>query len=140
MKKKSVLLLRDRVDFYKDFAFNLLYTIDKYYLDRETLSNDTDIRNHYDWCFNRVCDGFELEEIYFKDNDELREYYYDYYYPEYYTKDYTIELKEYIKFFEKIFNVENQKNKQFTEVLLDIYEISENSINNKTVVEKMLAV
>lgn len=134
------MLLRDRVDLYLDFALNLLYTIDYYYLDKETLNNDEDIRNHYDWCYNRVCDGFKDEEIYFHDNDELREYYYSYYYYEYYVADQLEELKKYKSFMLSVFNIENPKNKAYVDALMEIYEISEKTINNTTKKEKNLVI
>ena len=72
---KKYIIIKDRVELYKDFAMNLLYYIYNYYIDRESLSDDEDIHNHYIWCFNKVCDEFKQENIDFSNNEELKLYF-----------------------------------------------------------------
>ena len=75
---KKYIILKDRVELYKDFSLNLLYYIYNYYIDKESLSEDADIYNHYSWCFKKVCDEFLEEGIDFSKNKELKEYFYAY--------------------------------------------------------------
>ena len=72
---QKYIVVKDRVEIYKDFAMNLLYYIYNYYIDRESLSADEDIRNHYSWCFGKVCDEFKQEGLDFSKNKELKEYF-----------------------------------------------------------------
>ena len=60
---KKYQIIKDRVEIFKDFTLSLLYYIQKYYLDKDSLSKDQDIYNHYSWCFKKVCNEFLLEEI-----------------------------------------------------------------------------
>ena len=63
---QKYIIVKDRVEIYKDFALNLLYYINHYYIDYESINADEDIGNHFNWCFNKVCDEFLLEGINFK--------------------------------------------------------------------------
>lgn len=125
------MIVRDRVEIYKDFAINLLHYIYDYYIDKETLSNDVDIKNHFNWCFNKTCDEFIEENINFKDNNELRKYYYAYYYHQFYKILEINKLLFYEKFWKNIFEIDMQKNKNTLNLLLEIYMIYDKSINNE---------
>ncbi len=128
---KKYIIVKDRVEIYKDFAINLLYYIHHYYLDRQTLSDDVDIKNHYNWCFNKVCNEFKEENIDFTKNDELREYFFTYYYHKFYKCDATQDtaIGYYEKFWKSIFEIEKQKNKNIISILIEIYNIYDKSIN-----------
>lgn len=136
MSSKKYSIVKDRVEIYKDFALNLLYYIHFYYLDRETLSADEDIFNHYSWCYKKVCDEFLKEEIDFSLNEELKEYYYSYYYHQFYklskenfNQDTSIDYYE--KFWKNIFDIDKQKNKNIINILIEIYGIYDKSINKE---------
>jgi hypothetical protein len=135
MNSKKYIIVKDRVEIYKDFTLNLLYYIDTYYLDRETLKSNEDIYNHYSWCYNRVCKEFLMENIDFRNNKELKEYYYSYYYHQYYkikgdgNKDTS--LTYYEKFWKNIFEIDKQKNKNIINILIEIYTIYDKSINQE---------
>lgn len=128
---KKYIIVKDRVEIYKDFAINLLHYIHHYYLDKNTLSDDVDIKNHYNWCFNKVCNEFKEENIDFSANDELREYYYSYYYHRFYKTDNTQDtsVTYYEKFWKSVFEIEKQKNKNVINILIELYNIYDKSIN-----------
>lgn len=127
-------IINNRVEIYRDFALNLLYYIYNYYLDKETLSKDVDIYNHYSWCFNKVCDEFLLEEIDFRKNKELKQYFYDYYYHQFYKIDknnmnQNTSIEYYERFWKGIFEIDKQKNKNVLNILVEIYNVFDKSIN-----------
>lgn len=132
-KEKKFLIIRDRVETYKVFTFNLLYTIKYYYLDEKSLSLDKDIYNHFSFCYNKVCDNFLKEEINFKDNKELKDYFKHYYYHRFYraqsNPEMDISLNYYKKFWEKIFDIENLTKKNIIRLFVELYEIFNKSIN-----------
>jgi hypothetical protein len=133
MGNKKYLIVKDRVEIYKDFALNLLYYIYNYYIDKESLSDDQDIYNHYIWCFNKVCDEFLKENLDFSKNDELKMYFYSYYYHQFYKINGNVvhdtSLAYYEKFWKNIFEIDKQKNKNIINILIEIYTIYDNSIN-----------
>jgi len=133
---RKLIIVNDKVKIFEDFTLNLLYYIYNYYIDYESLSDDVDIRNHYNWCFNKVCDEFKLEEIDFSDNNELREYFFTYYYHQFYKviNDKTLDtsIKYYENFWKKIFDMYNNKNKNRLNVLIELYNIFNISLSQKS--------
>jgi len=133
MVNQKYIIIKDRVEIYKDFALNLLYYIHNYYIDKESLKEDNDIYNHYSWCYKKVCDEFEKENINFLNNVELKRYFFDYYYNQFYKikNNQDSSLTYYEKFWRNIFEIDKQKNKNIINILIEIYNIYDNSINTK---------
>ena len=130
---KKYIIVKDRVEVYRDFALNLLYYIYDYYIDRETLSLDEDIYNHYSWCFKKVCEEFKEENLDFTKNEKLKNYFFKYYYQQFYTANNAqdISLNYFEKFWKQIFEIDKQKNKNLINILIDIYHIYDESINHE---------
>jgi hypothetical protein len=126
---KKYNIVRDRVEIYRDFAFNLLYYIYHYYLDKETLNADEDIYNHYSWCYRKVCDEFKKEEIDFSKNEKLKEYFFTYYYHQFYRSNDDPPLKYFENFWKSIFEIDKHKNRNTINILIEIYTIYDKSIN-----------
>lgn len=139
---QKYIIVKDRVEIYKDFAMNLLYYINHYYIDYESIHEDVDIRNHYVWCFNKVCDEFKKEEIDFSTNEELKEYFYAYYYHQFYrakgNKNQDTSLQYYERFWKNIFEIDKQKNKNIINILIEIYNIYDKSINQEKNILEMV--
>jgi len=137
------IIIKDRVEIYKDFALNLLYYIQYYYIDRETLSSDEDIYNHYSFCFKKVCDEFLKEDLDFTKNSELKDYFYTYYYHQFYKIDKNnynqdTSLEYYEKFWRGVFDIEKQKNKNIINILIEVYTIYDRSINKEKNILEMV--
>jgi hypothetical protein len=132
---QKYIIVKDRVEVYKDFALNLLYYIHYYYIDKESLSQDEDIYNHYSWCFKKVCDEFLKEGIDFTKNAILKEYFYKYYYHQFYNikgnANQDTSLEYYEKFWKNIFEIDKQKNKNIINILIEIYNVFDTSINQE---------
>lgn len=128
-------LVTGRIDICVDFIINLTNNIIEYYVDKDSISNDKTIKSHYDWCFDKTCDDFFMEGIFFYDNDELREYFYNYFYNQFYTVQdnvgYDIKLITFEKFWRNVFNIEKQQTTNSIKLLVQIYELFDKSINNK---------
>jgi len=131
---QKYIIIKDRVEIYRDFALNLLYYIHNYYIDKETLSADEDIRNHYSWCFKKVCDEFKEEELDFSNNKEMKEYFYMYYYNQFYkaNKNQDTSIGYFDKFWRNIFEIDKQKNKNIINILIEIYNICDKSVNKES--------
>lgn len=131
--EKKYIIVKDRVEIYKDFTLALLYYIHKYYIDKESLSEEEDIRNHFNWCFKKVCDEFLEEDLDFTKNIDLNEYFFNYYYHQFYnsTKEQDISFNYFEKFWKNIFEINRQKNKNIINILIEIYKIFDKSVNRK---------
>ncbi len=132
---QKYIIVKDRVEIYKDVALNLLYYIHHYYIDKESLSADEDIRNHYNWCFKKVCDEFLKEGIDFSKNEVLKKYFYEYYYHQFYNikngVNQDTSLEYYEKFWKNIFEIDKQKSKSIINILIEIYNVFDVSINQE---------
>jgi len=131
-KFKTNNIVIERVELYKDFIFNLLYYIYDTYLGTEYIKNEYDIRGHYTWCYRKVLKEFEEENIIFIDNEELYDYFYGYFLNQFYNKPEPETLSFYERFWENIFDIKNTtKKRNLFEVLLEMYELFDKSINKK---------
>jgi len=130
---QKYIIVKDRVEIYKDFALNLLYYINYYYIDYESINTDEDINNHFNWCYNKVCDEFKLEGLDFSKNAGIRKYFNAYYYYNFYKVDFKQDtsLKYYENFWKTIFEIEKQKNKNIINVLIEIYTMFDKSVNQE---------
>lgn len=129
---QKYMIIKDRVEIYKDFTINLLSYIMDFYLDNKTLSADNDIRNHYNWCFNKVCDEFKEEGLDFSNNENLRQYFYDFFYHQFYKREnQDIVYTYYEKFWLNIFNIEKQNNKNIMNTMVELYNIFDKSVNHE---------
>jgi hypothetical protein len=137
-KTQKFLIIKDRVETYRDFTINLVHYVFRYYLDKETLSLDQDIYNHFIFCFNKTCSDFLQEEIDFRENEYLIDYFYTYYYHHIY-KAKVIPTETYLKkFWSSIFDVDKHKNKNNYKVLTEIYIIFDKSIKiEKNILESV---
>lgn len=124
-------IIKDRIEIYKDFTLNLLSYIYDYYLDKETLYLDQDIHNHFMFCYKKTCSDFLKEDIDFRKNNELIKYFYTYYYHHFYKSDADIPQKTFIEFWETIFNIENPQSKNTFNVLIEIYNVFDQSISTE---------
>jgi hypothetical protein len=132
---QKIIIIKDRVDLYEDFTINLLYCIYHYYLDKNSLSNDDDIYNHYSFCFNKVCDDFLEEEIDFKNNIEIKEYFYKYYYNQFYkpNNNLNVTMADFEDFWRNVFAIEKQRKRNLINVLVDLYGTFDKSFINKNI-------
>ena len=129
------ILLTGRIEICIDFIINLANNIIQYYVDSESISTDKTIKSHYDWCFDKTCDDFFMEGLFFYDNVELRDYFYNYFYNQFYTVQnndkYNVKLITFEKFWKNVFNLDKQKTENSVALLVQIYLMFDKSINNK---------
>jgi hypothetical protein len=130
-KEEQILIINDRIETFKDFTINLIYCIKHYYLDKDSLSNEKDMKNHFNFCYNKICDDFIKEEINFKENEELRKYFWDYFSNQFYKSDNSINISLHIKLWEDILDIKKHMNKNNLAVLIELYEIFNESLERK---------
>ena len=132
-----------RSELFQDFSINLLHKIYDYYLDSKTLSDSSDMYNHYNWCYTEVCNKFIMEDIDFKNNLELKSYFYSFYTHQVYksvecTDKSSIDILKLHKFWRGIFSYKTQKVKNDMTIFIELYGIFNRTINeNKKVLEKI---
>jgi hypothetical protein len=123
-------VIKERVELYRDFITNLLYYIDDTYLGTEYIKNDYDIEGHFNWAYNKVLIEFLDQDIDFTTNENLREYLFRYFKNEYYDSQKKFSFHK--RFWDEVFEVNKKdKKKSVFELLLEVYEIFDESLGNK---------
>lgn len=134
-KQLQILILSERLEFYKDFMVNLLYTINDYYLDKTTLAEPSDINNHFKWCYNKVADEFKKEGFDFTKNKDLYRYLSKYFKGHIYnnnlilTKD-DIDLKFFHEILNNIFEF-NKTDQDLIKLMMEVYSLFDKTISEK---------
>ncbi len=138
---QRIKVIKEKTEIYKKFTLLLLNNISEFYLDKKSLNNDTDIKNHFNWCYLRTCDKFSEEGYNFHYNDTLKEYFYIYYYENIYkstkfdTKD-NITKKLFEEFWKKIFDISTTKDKNIIAILAELYKLFDKSVNNNIIINE----
>lgn len=131
-KFKSHNILRERVDLYKDFSINLLYKIYDTYLGINYINTKKDAIGHYNWCYGKILDEFDDQEIDFYGNDELYDYFLDYYMDQFYQQKNQPAITYHMKTWTEIFNhKKTNKSRNEFEVLIELYLLFDISLDNK---------
>lgn len=135
---QKIKIIKDRTELYKKFTLILLDIISEYYLDKESLNKECDIKNHFNWCYSKACDKIlnDYNQLYkFHYNDTLKSYFYVYYLENIY-KSTAFDTKEKINkallkaFWNKIFDISTVKDKNIITIFAEIYKIFDKSMNN----------
>jgi len=141
-KPLKFLVIADRLDLYKDFTINLLYCVHDYYLDKQSLGNPDDMRNHFNWCFNKISVEFEKENFNFTSNTNLRDYLFQYYKFHFYdnnvvrTKE-DINIKLYAEMWNDVFNI-NKRDEDLIKIMLELYSLFDVTISEKNKVTELV--
>jgi len=132
-KSELYLIHYNRLETFKDFTINLIYCIKHYFLEDDALSNEKDMYNHFNFCFNKICDLFLKEELNFKNNEDLKKYFWNYFLNQIYKSNNKISFPMHIKIWEDIFDIKKNFNKNNLAVLLELYEIFNESIEHRII-------
>lgn len=131
-KFKSHNILKERVDLYRDFSINLLYKIYNTYLGFEYINTKKKAIGHYNWCFGKLLEEFDEQEIDFYCNDELYDYFLEYYLDQFYSLSEQPPINHHKNIWIEIFNhKKTNKSKNEFEVLIELYLIFDVSLDEK---------
>ena len=124
-------ILYERIDIYRDFTINLLHYIFNSYLGKEYIFKESDVVGHFNWCYRKVLDEFYEEELDFFDNKNVYEYFYNFYNDQFYFAERKKTLNYFINFWDEIFNYKKDMKKKYFDILVEMYEIFNPSIEKK---------
>lgn len=123
----------ERVDIYRDFTLSLNNLIQDTYLGDNVMS-EIDKKNHFDWCWKKVCDDFSVTTIYFVDNQKLYTYFKDFIWKTFYLipdKKNSDFPKSIEPVFIYLFDYNNVKKHSDIDKFLSIYATFELSFKNE---------
>lgn len=123
----------DRVKLYFDFVISFFELLFDTYMG-DDITNETEQKNHFNWCWEKNISNFKKEDIFFEDNKDLRSYFYDF------TKEifYNLDGKEnnpYVKnniitLWTHLFNYGGRKTRADLDSFVELYSIFDKSLKN----------
>jgi hypothetical protein len=116
-------IIPEKMDLYYDLSYTLFLLIKSTYLgdnldssETQVKMDDSDNKNHFDWCWNKVINNFEKENINFQRSGEHYDYFFSLFDEIYYKQNKDTIRNSIDVFFNDLFNRE----KPFTQVDLDL--------------------
>lgn len=131
-------ILKERIDIYRDFTINLLHYIFDSYLGKEYINNEKDVIGHFNWCFTQVLQEFYDEELDFYGNTSIYEYFYNFYSDQFYFTETNKTINYFVNFWEDIFDYKKDKKKKYFDVLVEMYDIFNSSIEKKERISELV--
>lgn len=123
----------DRVKLYFDFVISFFELLFDTYMG-DDITNETEQKNHFNWCWEKNISNFKNEDIFFEDNKDLRSYFYEF------TKEifYNLDGKEnnphvknnIITLWTHLFNYGGRKTRADLDSFVELYSIFDKSLKN----------
>jgi hypothetical protein len=129
-------IIPEFTELFRDFCFSFIKLLRETYLgDDDTFGNDTKVimsetqkREHFKWCWNKVINNFSKEKINFIFIEEDYLFFETFFYDIFYKQEDT-QIKDSIdNFFSHLFDDKYKKAKSDIEVFTDIYKAFERSL------------
>lgn len=122
----------DKCNLYYDFILSLNCMIINTFLGDDVIKSEKDIKNHFTWCIDKIIKNFGEENIKFKKDSDLKEYFYNFYVELFYNKPIKKDISNMLDNLANLsFDYNRIKTRSDMDVLLELYRIFEKSLNYK---------
>ena len=122
----------DKCELYRDFIITLNKLVVETFLGDDVINKEEDIKNHFDWCIEKVFCNFKKENIIFDNTIDLKEYFFNFYIELFYNvNDKKNSIEKLNKLNNLSFVYSRIKPRSDMDVLLELYRLFENSLNFK---------
>ena len=122
----------DKCELYHDFILSLNKLIVETFLGDDVINSEENIKNHFNWCIEKIFNNFKEENIIFDEWDDLKNYFYNFYIELFYNinnKNEAIEKLNKLPILS--FDYGRIKTRSDMDVLLELYRLFEKSLNFK---------
>lgn len=123
----------ERCELYNDFIQSLIMLIFDTYLG-DDITNPTEQKNHFNWCWNRNILNFSNENIHFE-SEKLHNYFLDFmleiYYPITKKPENQQIHKNILNLWSYIFNFNSKKTKSDMDTFIEVYKLFDKAIYKK---------
>lgn len=127
-------MIIEKRQLYADFCLSLLKLVEETYLGNEFDNSTNKIiltkeekDSHFDWCWKKIIEGFEKENIKFKVNGEHRDYMKEFLDEVFYDQQEEQVVKNVYEFLVSLFDEEKFFTKSDLNMLTEIYKLFEKS-------------
>lgn len=128
-------IIPEKMELYYDFCNSLYLKITETYLgdsdngETKIEMSDTDKENHFNWCWKKVLEDFQKEEIFFEEDGD-HYLYFKIFFEEIFYKQEDKKIRNSIDvFFRDVFDFEKTFTRSDLDMILEIYKNLDNNIN-----------
>lgn len=121
----------DRCNLYYDFIKSLNVTLFTTYLGEEYIKSESEIKEHFVWCLDKVIKDFNQEKIEFGDTEKIKDYFFYFYYELFYINS-EKSLEKLNKLADLSFDFNRIKSRSDMDILIELYKMFEKSLYYKT--------
>lgn len=117
-------------ELFYDFVMSLYMLVELTYLGDDVVSTVDDKQGHFNWCFNKVIDDFDKENIEFSPKGQHYDYFWTFFEDAFYYEDTRESMESIEVFFKNLFNLKGKKTKSELDMYTDLYKILENALKS----------
>jgi hypothetical protein len=125
-----------KFDLFNDFVSSLVSLVYETYLGDDVASStnikldNEDNEKHFNWCWDKVIENFNKEEIFFEKNGEHYEFFKGFLIETFYNQKINAVKFSLEKFFDEIFNLDSPHTLSDLDLLKQIYFTLNKNLNN----------
>lgn len=120
-------ILQEKSELFFYFIKSLYILVDKTYLGPDVI-DESESKNHFMWCWNKVISDLEKEDIRFSRTGTHFEYFWNFFLESFYTNDSTIVIDKVDKFFSSLFVINDLKTKSELDIYTELYKTLDNNL------------
>ena len=126
-------MIPERIELFGVVFTSLAYSIiDTYFgednYETKVVMSESDKKNHFDWCWDKLIKDFENENILIDSDGEHKEYLWNFFLDSFYTQT-QVNIREAIpEFIEELFNLEKPFAKSDLDILTELYKTLQNKV------------
>lgn len=121
--QKAYNINREKIELFHDFLISLYDIVNETFLGVDVIKETQEQKNHFTWCWGKVIDDFNKENINFRETGSHYLYFWNFFYEAFYLKQLTgdpVRIPEYI---EKLFNFKQIKSRSELDILSELYKL-----------------
>ena len=116
----------EKAELFFDFISSFYKILIDTHLGYDTIKTDNEIKGHFDWCWKKNIENFNIENINFNLSGGHYEYMWNFFMESFYKEQADFnKVDEYLK---NLFKLHIQKTKSELEVFKDLYFVLDNSL------------
>jgi len=112
-----------KLELFYDYLKGLNNLIETTFLGHDSYHNETEIKSHFNWCWNKNNENFSKERIHFKQNGNHHEYFWIFFYEAFYIPLSENNKPRIIEYLKKLFDLKFIKTRSEIDLLNEIYKI-----------------
>jgi hypothetical protein len=129
-------VIPEKCELYFDFCISLIMIMRETFLGEETISKETKItltnednKKHFEWCWDKIIDSFEKENVTFNRRGDHFEYFSSFFGEIFYNQKNTAVRSSIEKFFEDLFDRDFPFTKSDLDLLTELYKLLDKNLN-----------